>query len=317
MDISVVIPVYGCPEAVDPLCDRLEKTLKQITLDYEVIMVNDGCPKNSWAEILKAADKYENIVGINLSRNFGQIHATNAGLNAAKGDYVVLMDCDLQDRPEGILDLYEEICNGYDIVFAKRKGRKDSRLTILFSKLFYGIYNHFVDGYFDGDICNYSIVRKRIVDEYNRIKDNNKSYLTTLCWMGYNSKIIEIESEERFEGKSSYNFKKKVNLAIDMITSQSNKPLKTVIKIGISIVFLSFIYLAYKIVLYFVTKDVPVGWTSMIASVFLMGGLTLICLGVVGIYIGNIFTQTKFVPEYFIQETIYSRKEPANENTRK
>ena len=170
--------------------------------------------------------------------------------------------------------------------------------------MFYRVYNHFVDGYYDADISNFSIATRKIVDEYKKIGDNNKTYITMLCWMGYNSSIIEIVGEERYEGKSSYNFSKKINLAIDMITSQSNKPLKTMIKIGLSIVFLSFVYIAYKIILYFITKDVPEGWTSMIASVFMMGGVTLICLGVVGIYVGNIFTQTKNVPEYFIDEII-------------
>ena len=304
MDISVVIPVYGCPEAVDPLCERLTKTLTSIVSSYEVILVNDGCPKGSWYEIKKAVNKYQNIKGINLSRNFGQIHATNAGINVTSGDYVVLMDCDLQDKPEGIVDLYNEIKKGKDIVFVKRKDRKDNPITIFFSKMFYRVYNHFVDGYYDADISNFSIATRKIVDEYKKIGDNNKTYITMLCWMGYNSSIIEIEGEERYEGKSSYNFSKKINLAIDMITSQSNKPLKTMIKIGLSIVFLSFVYIAYKIILYFITKDVPEGWTSMIASVFMMGGVTLICLGVVGIYVGNIFTQTKNVPEYFIDEII-------------
>ena len=267
-------------------------------------MVNDGCPKGSWHEIKKAVNKYQNIKGINLSRNFGQIHATNAGINVTSGDYVVLMDCDLQDKPEGIVDLYNEIKKGKDIVFVKRKNRKDNPITIFFSKMFYRVYNHFVDGYYDADISNFSIATRKIVDEYKKIGDNNKTYITMLCWMGYNSSIIEIEGEERYEGKSSYNFSKKINLAIDMITSQSNKPLKTMIKIGLSIVFLSFVYITYKIILYFITKDVPEGWTSMIVSVFMMGGVTLICLGVVGIYVGNIFTQTKNVPEYFIDEII-------------
>lgn len=315
MDISVVIPVYGCPEAVDSLCDRLSRTLTSIVSEYEIILVNDGCPKGSWLEIKKAVNKYKNIKGINLSRNFGQIHATNAGINAATGDYVVLMDCDLQDKPEGIVDLYKEIKKGYDIVFVKRKDRKDNPVTIFFSKMFYKVYNHFVDGYYDGDICNFSIATRKIVDEYKKIGDNNKTYITMLCWMGYNSSIIEIEGEKRFEGKSSYNFSKKINLAIDMITSQSNKPLKAMIKVGLSIVFVAFLYIAYKIGLYFITNDVTEGWTSMIASVFLMGGLTLICLGVVGIYVGNIFTQTKNVPEYFVSEIIEGEK--LNENIAK
>ncbi len=304
VDLSVVIPVYGCPEALMPLYDRLTNTLEQITSDYEIILVNDACPKNSWDTIKEICQKDEKVVGINLSRNFGQIHATNAGINLTKGDYVVLMDCDLQDRPEGIKDLYEEIKRGYDIVFAKRKDRKDSRLTLFFSGLFYKIYNYFVDGYYDKDIGNFCIVRRRVVDEYNRMTDNNRSFTTVLSWMGYDTSSIEIESDERFEGKSSYTFGKKLEMAIDMLTSQSNKPLKVIISLGTVIAILSFIYLISQVIIYFISNDIAEGWTSIIASIFLVGGIQLICLGGVGIYVGNVFNQTKGLPDYLIKESI-------------
>lgn len=303
-DISVVIPVYGCPQAVKPLCERLVITLEKLTNNYEIILVNDGCPKNSWANIVDVCKDNKKIVGINLSRNFGQVHATNAGLNMSTGEYVVVMDCDLQDPPEAIETIYKEIIQGYDIVFVKRSDRKDNPLTLFLSKMFYKVYNHFVDGYYDGDIGNYCIVKRKIVDEYNAIKDQNKSFTTVLSWMGYKTTLIEINGEERFEGKSSYNLSKKINLAIDMITSQSNKPLKLMVKLGVSIAVLSFIFIIYRVILFFMYHDTPEGWTTMVAAVFLMGGITLVCLGVVGIYIGNIFNQTKNNPEYLISEVL-------------
>jgi len=308
MDISVVVPVYGCPEALKPLCDRLKKTLSKIVKTYEIILVNDGCPKGSWTIIEELCKKNKKIVGINLSRNFGQLHSTNAGIAYAKGDFVVLMDCDLQDKPEAITDLYNEINKGYDIVFVKRKNRKDNKITMAFSKLFYKIYNHFVDGYYDGDIGNFCIVRKRIVDKYNDIKDKNKSFTTTLAWMGYKTSILEIDGDDRFEGKSSYTLSKKIQLAIDMLTSQSNKPLIAVVYFGMILAGLAFLYLFVQILKYLIFRDAPEGWTSMIASVFFMGGLTLGSIGGVGIYVGNIFNQTKGVPEYLIDEII-NRKE--------
>ncbi len=304
MKISVVVPVYGCPDALVPLHERLVLVLSKICDSYEIILVNDCCPKGSWNIIKKICAEDKNVVGINLSRNFGQIHATNAGINISKGDYVVLMDCDLQDRPEGILDLYQEIEKGHDIVFAKRMDRKDGKLTLLLSSLFYKVYNYFVDGYYDKDIGNFCIVKRQIVDEYNKIRDNNRSFTTVLSWMGYDTSYVEIESDERYEGKSSYNFKKKMDLAIDMLTSQSNKPLRAIIELGLFIAMLSFIYLMSQVIMYFVVDDIPEGWTSMIASIFLVGGIILICLGGVGIYIGNIFNQTKGLPDYLIMESI-------------
>ena len=303
-DFSVVVPVYGCPEALETLCDRTISTISKLEKSYEIVLVNDGCPKGSWEIIKKLCKKNKNIVGINFSRNFGQIHSTNAGISYAKGKYIVLMDCDLQDKPEGIEDLYNKMQEGYDIVFAKRKDRKDSFLAKLSSKIFYKIYNYFVEGFFDGDIANFCIVKRKVVDEYNLIKDSNKSFTPTLTWMGYKQTAIEIESEERFEGKSSYNLSKKIDLAIDMLTSQSIKPLKAVINLGVLFSFFSFLFLLFQIIKYFTFNDIPVGWTSVIASIFLTSGIIMVCLGGVGIYIGNIFKQTRGMPEYIVEEII-------------
>ena len=126
MDISVVVPVYGCPAAVRPLCERLIASLEGIVASFEIILVNDCCPRGSWEEIVKVCSWDTRIIGIELSRNFGQIHAITAGLDHSSGDWVVVMDCDLQDRPEGIPELYRKAQEGYDVVFAQRRNRKDS-----------------------------------------------------------------------------------------------------------------------------------------------------------------------------------------------
>lgn len=304
IDISVVVPVYGCPEALVPLHDRIVETINKMGRSYEIILVNDGCPKGSWKVIEEICEKDDKTIGIDLSRNFGQIHSTNAGIAKSKGSYVVLMDCDLQDKPEGIAALFDTIQEGYDIVFAKRKDRKDGKMAKLFSKLFYKVYNHFVDGYFDGDIANFCIVKRKVVDEYNMISDRNKSFTTTLSWMGFNTKTIEIESEERFEGHSSYTLTKKINLAIDMITSQSNKPLKSLMLFGFVMVMISLVYAFIKVIAYFMGNDAPLGWTSLFAAILFIGGIQIISIGGVGIYIGNIFNQTNGKPEYLIRSIL-------------
>lgn len=308
MKISVVIPVYGCPNALYDLHSRLKKVLNSITKSYEIILVNDGCPKGSWDKIRKICKDDKKVIGINFTRNFGQHHAINAGMNNASGDYIVLMDCDLQEKPEDIVPLYEKITKGYDIVFTKRKDRKDTRITLLLSKLFYFVFNYFTNYSYDGDIGNLSIAKKEVVDKYNSIKDYNKVYTTYLNWMGYKTATIEVESNDRYDGKSSYTFGKKMDLAIDTITSLSNKPLKLLLSLGTVFAIVGFVYLLVQIIIYFVTKDTNEGWTSIIASIFLMGGLILICLGGVGIYVGNIFNQTNGKPEYFIDETINKRE---------
>lgn len=304
MKISVVTPVYGCPAAVEPLCNRLTDTLREITEDYEIILVNDGCPKNSWEEIVRVCGQDEKVVGINLSRNFGQVNATNAGLEYSSGDYVVLLDCDLQDPPEAILKLYEKLQEGYDIVFMGRENRKDNPIVKFMSKQFYNVYNYMVEGYYDPAMGNFCIVKRKVVDEYCALPEHNKSFTTILSWMGYRSTMLMIEAEERLEGKSSYNLRKKINLAIDMITFQSNKPLQFFIKLGLTIGILAVLYIIYQLFIYFIVGGAPSGWMSLIAVVSLLGGIQLVSIGVIGIYIGNIFNETKNRKSYFIQEIL-------------
>ena len=308
MKMSVVVPVYGCPEALHPLHRRLCDTINKITNDFEIILVNDGCPKNSWEKIEEICKKDEHVIGINLSRNFGQVNATNAGLEHASGDYIVLMDCDLQDRPEAITELYEEMEKGYDIVFAARKERKDNWFVKFCSKTFYKIYNQMVEGNFNPDIANFCMVRRKIVEEYCAIPEHNKAYTTILSWMGYRTSTLEIEGDERLEGKSSYNFKRRVALAIDMLTFQSNKPLYFFIKMGIAIGILAMLYIIYQLGIYFFIGGAPSGWMSLIAVVTLLGGIQLVSIGIVGIYIGNIFNETKNRKSYYIQEILNGNK---------
>lgn len=308
VDLSVVIPVYGCPEALMPLYERLTKTLKKITKSYEIVMVNDACPKGSWQIIETICKKDKKVLGINLSRNFGQTHSTNAGIAYASGKRVALMDCDLQDRPEGLIDLYKEIDKGYDIVFVRRKNRKENALTMFFSRNFYRIYNSLIDGHYDGDVGNFSMADRRIIDIYNGINDNNKNFTMVLSWMGFKRSYLDIESDERFEGHSSYTLSKKISLAIDIVTSQSNKPLKIIILFGVVIAMMAFMYLAIQIIKRFVFNDVPEGWTSIIASIFLMGGILLVSMGGIGIYVGNIFNLTKGNPEYLVSEMLNYKK---------
>ena len=307
IDISIVIPVYGCPEALTPLYERLTKTVSKITDKYEIVLVNDACPKGSWQIIEKICKKDKKVVGINLSRNFGQIHSTNAGIRFARGKKVALMDCDLQDRPEDLPKLLKEMKKGYDIVFARRVDRKDNAMTIFLSKMFYKVYNSLIDDAYDGDVGNYCVVDRKIIDIYNDIKDNNKSFTMVLSWMGFNIGYVDLEADERYEGHSSYSFSKKVDMAIDIITSQSNKPLKIIVYFGMVIALVSFLYLTIKIIKRFIFNDVPEGWTSIIASIFLMGGIILVCIGGIGIYVGNIFAQTKGNPEYIISDVLNNK----------
>lgn len=304
MKISVVIPVYGCKGALFELHDRLVSTLKKIKKSYEIILVDDDCPQNSWESIQLICNKDKNVKGIKLSRNFGQIKAITAGLDNASGDYIVVMDCDLQDRPESIIEMYNKLEEGYDVVFARREERKDSRITKFLSKLFYKFYDYFTNGNYDNAICNFSISRRIVIQSYCKMREQNRAYTMFIKWLGFKQTSINLKADKRYEGKSSYNFKKKLKLALEVITSQSNKPLMFSITIGFIFSIIALIMIIFLIIQVILKKDVLVGWTSIMASIYLMGGLILFAIGVVGIYIGNIFNEVKNRPIYIVSKTI-------------
>ncbi len=308
MDISVVIPVYGCPEAVGELHRRLCETLDKLVSSYEIIMVDDHCPKDSWSEIRKVCEKDKRVIGIHFTRNFGQIYAIAAGLQQSRGDWVVVMDCDLQDRPEGIEELYQKAREGYDIVLTRRMARQDSRIVKFFSHMFYKVYNHFSDMEYDFRIGNFSIASRRVVDAFCAMRERNRDYIMGIMWLGYKRTAIDLVAEERYAGKSSYNFRRKLNLAIDMITAQSNKPLLIAVKLGMVFAGFSLLYILYLVLRMAIVGDFPEGWATLVASLYLIGGLVLSALGVVGIYVGNVFNEAKARPLYVIEEMLNGEK---------
>jgi glycosyltransferase involved in cell wall biosynthesis len=308
IDISVVIPVYGCRAAIPELHRRLCESLEKISKAFEIILVDDYCPQNSWEEIQKVCEKDKRVIGIHMARNFGQIRAITAGLDKSRGDWVVVMDCDLQDRPETIPELYQKAQEGYDVVFARREGRKDSAITKFLSKCFYKVYDYFTDGTFDSSICNFSISKRKVIDYYCRMREQNRAYTMFIRWLGFKQTAIDMPADERVEGKSSYNLKRKLKMAFEIITSQSNKPLLFSVKLGFVSAFLALIYIIYLVFREIILGDVLVGWTSIVASIYLMGGIILCAIGVVGIYVGNIFNEAKNRPLYVIDECLNAKE---------
>lgn len=301
MDFSVVVPVYGCKEALPELHRRVSETIEGMGKTFELILVDDCDPQNSWEEVAKLCALDKRVHGIKLSRNFGQIRAITAGLDACKGDWVVVMDCDLQDRPESIPQLYEKAQEGFDVVFAKRLARKDSVMTKILSRTFYKVYEYFTDGDYDASLCNFSISRRVVIENYCRMREHNRGYTMFIKWLGFRQAALELEGDERFSGESSYTFRRKLSMAFELITSQSNKPLRLSINLGFFIAFCAFLFLLYSVIRKLVIGDVVLGWTSLISSVFLMGGLILSAVGVVGLYVGNIFSEVKGRPLYVVQ----------------
>lgn len=312
----MIIPVYGCRKAIPELYERLTATLQQLSNNYEIILVNDYCPQNSWEEIEKICRNDPKVVGIEMARNFGQMKAITAGLDYSTGQYVIVMDCDLQDAPEEIPRLYEKLNEGYDVVFARRMQRKDPPLRRLISKLFYKVYSAATDGRYDPSLANFSIMKRQVADEYCSMREIHRAFGMYIKWLGFRHGYIDVEHHDRHSGKSSYSLRKRIDYAIEILTSQSDKLLRLITKVGLWIAFLSFIMVIVTIVRYFFLH-IPQGYTSLFAVVFMMGGLILSAVGVVGIYIGNIFLETKHRPLYVVRTVLNGSKDRKEQSERR
>jgi dolichol-phosphate mannosyltransferase len=302
--ISVVTPVYKGERILPELYRRLAASLSRISKDFEIIMVNDASPQNDWDVIRSLAAKDTRVKGINLSRNFGQHYAITAGLEFSTGDWVVVMDCDLQDQPEEIVRLYKKAIEGSDVVFARRAVRKDRACKRLSSWLFYKVYDYFTESSHDNTVANFSIVRRIVIDNLLRMREQNRNYPLFLKWLGFSVSYLDVEHAARFEGKTSYSLKKLLRLSVDSIVAQSNKPLELSIRFGFLMAAASMTYAGHIVYRYLVHGIQAPGWASVIVSIWFIGGLLFANLGIVGLYLGRVFNESKGRPLYIVKETL-------------
>lgn len=303
--VSVVAPAYRCSECIPDLCRRLTAVLETIDSNFEIVIVNDASPDRDWEIIQELARADRRIKGINLSRNFGQHHAITAGVDHATGDWIVVMDCDLQDQPEEIVKLYRAATvEGNDVVFARRTRRKDSFVKILASRCFNVVLNTLVDQPITSGISNFSIFSRRVADSYRRLREGSRSHGLTLLWCGYKVGYVDAVHATRFAGKTTYNLRRSVWLAIESITSQSNRPLHMSIRFGFAMAALALGFACYFAVRSLFLGVAVSGWTSTIVSLYLLGGLMIANMGVVGLYLGKVFNETKRRPIYIVSDTL-------------
>jgi len=302
VEISVVIPAYRCENCIDELYARLTKSLQALSGVYEIIFINDASPENDWEVIKKLSGQDKSVKGINLSRNFGQHTAITAGLDVASGEWVVVMDCDLQDQPEEIEKLYKKAKEGYDIVFARRVERKDGFLKKLSSKLFYRVLSYLTEIEQDETIGNFGIYNKKVIYSVIQLKEKLRCFTVMVRWVGFNSATVAVEHSPNRERRSSYNFEKLWNLAFDIMLSTSNKPLKLVVKLGLTISALSFIFAMYLFFKAFFGAYLITGWPSLIVSIWFLSGIIILILGIIGLYLGKVFEEVKAKPLYIVKE---------------
>ncbi len=302
--VSIVSPVYRGEKMVAELVNRNVESVSTITDDYEIILVNDASPDNSWEEIVKQCARNPKVKGINLSRNFGQHYAITAGLHYAKGDWVVVMDCDLQDQPEEIPNLYRKAMEGYDIVYARRAVRKDGFMKRMSSKLYHWVFNWLSGLKSDSAIANFGIYKHNVIEEFNKMPERARSFPSLVQYLGFKDTAIDVEHASRAEGKSSYNLHKLLKLSFDVIVSNSNKPLRLAVGLGFVMAVVSFLLAVYNVIAKWVGIIRVPGYTTTLFSIWFVGGLILFVMGVLGLYIGKIFDQVKGRQLFIVKDKV-------------
>ncbi|MEB3195567.1 MAG: glycosyltransferase family 2 protein [Candidatus Sericytochromatia bacterium] len=305
IQVSVVSPVYGCNEGLLELCQRLKTSLECISANYEIILVNDASPDESWNTIRDLAAADPRVKGINLSRNFGQHRAITAGLDHASGEWVVVMDCDLQDVPEEIPKLYAAAQLGYDIVVGRRVERMDTWLKKFLSRAFHQVFSYFTERNSEHRIANFGIYSKKAISGIRSMREQHRAFSLFASWVGYRRLEIDVQHAIRPYGQSSYNFTKAFNFALDNILTHSDRMLRITVRLGLLMSLVSFSYAAWMILRYFLWATPVMGWTSLIVSIYLSTGLIIGALGIVGLYVGKIFDEVKRRPLYLIESTTF------------
>jgi dolichol-phosphate mannosyltransferase len=300
--VSIVSPVYKAERIVQKLVTKIQLTMEELKISYEIILVDDRSPDDSWALMKSLSAQYSNVKSIRLSRNFGQHPAIMAGISQAKGEWIVVMDCDLQDQPKEIIKLYKKAQEGFEVVQARRKNREDNFFKKLSSKIFSKVYGYFTDTKYDNEIANFGIYHIKVIKSILQISDYIKFFPLFIDFVGFKSTSISVEHAPRESGTTSYSFTKLISLAFNTIISFSNKPLKLFVKFGMIISFLSFCVGIYYIYQAMHNEIEVLGFTSIIVSIWFLSGVIITTIGVAGIYIGKIFDQTKDRPVYIIDE---------------
>lgn len=304
MKLSIISPVYKGEKMLDELVSRIEASVETFTKDYEIILVNDSSPDESWAKIKEICSRDKQVKGVNLSRNFGQHYAITAGLAESTGEWVTVMDCDLQDRPEEIPNLYNKAQEGFDTVFAQRTERKDKFLKRLSSTLFNATFAFLTDQEQDKTVGNFGIYSRKVINAVLSMGDSVRWFPIMVKWVGFNIGYLPVEHSERAEGKSSYSLRRLLSVASDNMVAFSNKPLRLMLQFGFIVVVLSIIIALFYLIRYLSGGIEVDGFTTMVISMWLLGGIMIMLIGMTGIYIGKIFDKTKERPLYIIREKL-------------
>lgn len=306
--ISVVVPCYNEQEVFSESYKRLTETLSQLDATkyhYELIFVNDGSKDNTLQLINEAIAKDNKVKGINFSRNFGHQIAITAGLDNCKGDCAVVIDADLQDPPAVILQMVKKWEEGYDVIFGKRDERAgESAFKLLTAKWFYRFINKLSDVDIPLDTGDFRLMDRNALNQFLSMRESYRFVRGMVAWIGFNQTFVSYDRESRFAGTTKYPLKKMLRLASDAILSFSNTPLKIATFVGFVTSIAAFVGILYALYMRIFTDNYVEGWTLLMISILMIGGIILLVLGIIGEYVGRIYGEIKQRPLYIIKDKI-------------
>lgn len=302
--LSVVVPCYNEEAVIEETHRRLSKSLEHLGDPFEIVYVDDGSRDRTLSMLRLIQAKDESVRVISFSRNFGHQIAVSAGLDHAQGDAIVLIDADLQDPPELIGTMLEKWREGYDVVYGQRHSREgESYFKVATARLFYRSINRLSDVPIPLDTGDFRLMSRQVVDVLRRMRERDRFIRGMVSWVGFRQYALPYERARRYAGVSKYPLRKMIAFATDGILSFSIKPLRLATTMGFMTSALAIVGILYALILRLWTSNWVSGWTLLIISVLLLGGVQLICLGIVGEYVGRIYSESKRRPLYLIGET--------------
>ena len=303
--ISVVVPIYNDSEVIHELIKRLSPVLESITADYEIILVDDGSRDDSWLQMLAVRQANASIKAVRLSRNFGQQSAIAAGLSLTSKELIVLMDSDLQDKPEDIPVLIDALLadEKATMAIAQWEERKDSRFKLAVSRLFQRVSNSITEIHTMPRLGIFRVMKKSVVEELRNFPEKTATTVSLLYYIGSRYVAVPLKRDARFAGKSGYNLSKMLALTFARIFSFSMFPIRIVTYLG-ALLCVGSMVAALALIIYKLVGNVVAGWTSMMVLMLFLFGLNFAFLGVLGEYIGRIFLETKQRPKFMIDEIV-------------
>lgn len=303
--ISIIVPLYNEEKVFDLLIGRLKKVMLSADVKVETILINDGSSDNTASLIEKTATENEGFIGILLSKNHGHQLAVTAGLSVANGtEAIMIIDGDLQDPPELLPDFYKKLKEGYDVVYAVRKNRKESSLKKLAYWLYYRLQQRVSNFKIPLDSGDFSMISRRVVDYMNQMPEQSRFLRGMRSWVGFKQYGFEYNRDARVAGEAKYGWKKLLELAFNGIFNFSDFPIRFISRLGIMIILLSFVYIGYVLVQKIFFGNVPEGFTTLIIAITLFSGVQLISIGLIGEYVLRIYNQVRNRPLFVIDKII-------------